>query len=304
MKTQHSRFPPFYHHSLSITMLSPIRSTIRRWFAQWRQQGLAGKVMSGLLAWMVFRAVRRWMTYRHALVISVGKPQPDIHFDFFQNAQGLWIYHTAHRPPVYGAVEGCCVLCQQVLWIDCNVLLLLLLLLLLLVPSIPKAAFCSFMASRSILADMRMSLKPLSMLGMLFKAILSALIGGGLVGFDHRRGRYHVYALDHQGHGRSYGDRAHIEQFDDYVNDVMQYLQEVVEPDCRMRGLDTYPMFLLGHSMGGLIAVRTVWHVIDTTLNGTAHQSSLAAFTAWLHAFQRHNDVPTSGEEWCSVDRL
>lgn len=35
---------------------------------------------------------------------------------------------------------------------------------------------------------------------------------------------YVVLSLDHQGHGQSEGDRAHVTRFRDYVDDVIQYV--------------------------------------------------------------------------------
>ena len=61
---------------------------------------------------------------------------------------------------------------------------------------------------------------------------------------------YAVYAHDHRGHGRSDGPRGVIVRFDDYVDDL-HLLVETVRG--RHPGL---PLFLLGHSMGGLIAAR------------------------------------------------
>jgi alpha-beta hydrolase superfamily lysophospholipase len=58
-----------------------------------------------------------------------------------------------------------------------------------------------------------------------------------------------VYAVDHRGHGRSEGRRAKIDRF---VN-VTRDLDEVVEA-ARRENRDT-PIFLLGHSMGGAIAL-------------------------------------------------
>lgn len=58
---------------------------------------------------------------------------------------------------------------------------------------------------------------------------------------------YAVYGLDHVGHGKSGGDREFVKTFDDYTCTLHEY--------CRMvRGWhpDT-PIFLLGHSLGGLI---------------------------------------------------
>lgn len=58
-----------------------------------------------------------------------------------------------------------------------------------------------------------------------------------------------VYGLDHRGHGRSTGRRAHLDRYDDWLVDYDVFRQHVV---ARHPGL---PVFLLGHSMGGQIAL-------------------------------------------------
>lgn len=58
------------------------------------------------------------------------------------------------------------------------------------------------------------------------------------------------YALDHRGHGQSEGKRGHIERFSDYVLDLKKYI-DLVKAECP--GL---PLILLGHSMGGVIALQ------------------------------------------------
>jgi alpha-beta hydrolase superfamily lysophospholipase len=58
-----------------------------------------------------------------------------------------------------------------------------------------------------------------------------------------------VYGLDHRGHGRSGGPRAHIEDYDHWLADFDTFRRAVV---ARHPGL---PVFLLGHSMGGQIAL-------------------------------------------------
>lgn len=57
-----------------------------------------------------------------------------------------------------------------------------------------------------------------------------------------------VYGHDHVGHGRSEGDRVHIETFDTYVLDVVNHIEDM---KAQYPGV---PSMLLGHSMGGLIA--------------------------------------------------
>lgn len=64
---------------------------------------------------------------------------------------------------------------------------------------------------------------------------------------------YATFSLDHQGHGASEGDRAHVERFQDYVDDYVLFVKRVLSQNPELQPL---PKFLLGHSMGGLIAVN------------------------------------------------
>ena len=59
---------------------------------------------------------------------------------------------------------------------------------------------------------------------------------------------YAVYGLDHIGHGKSEGMREVVERFEDYTDTLTIYYNMV-------KGWQTgKPIFLLGHSMGGLMA--------------------------------------------------
>ena len=57
-----------------------------------------------------------------------------------------------------------------------------------------------------------------------------------------------VAALDHIGHGQSDGEYGHMEKFQHYL-DTVEIFRRQVSWD-----FDKVPMFLLGHSMGGLIS--------------------------------------------------
>ncbi len=63
---------------------------------------------------------------------------------------------------------------------------------------------------------------------------------------------YAIYAFDNQGHGRSEGQRGHINSWQDYRDNIQAFLQLVrqQEPDA--------PLFLMGHSLGGLIVLDYV----------------------------------------------
>jgi alpha-beta hydrolase superfamily lysophospholipase len=84
-------------------------------------------------------------------------------------------------------------------------------------------------------------------------------------GFGEHSGRYGnvveslvpegigIYALDHQGHGRSQGLQGHVDSFHDYVIDVHSFFTQVVLP-----AAGNLPVFVLGHSMGSIIAMNYV----------------------------------------------
>lgn len=57
------------------------------------------------------------------------------------------------------------------------------------------------------------------------------------------------YAIDHRGHGLSEGDRGYVDSFDDYVEDLDTFIDMVKEKEKGKK------LILLGHSMGGTIAL-------------------------------------------------
>jgi acylglycerol lipase len=58
---------------------------------------------------------------------------------------------------------------------------------------------------------------------------------------------YAVYAVDHIGHGKSEGTRGYVERFEDYIDTLKIFFDMV-------RGWQPgRPIFMLGHSLGGLI---------------------------------------------------
>jgi alpha-beta hydrolase superfamily lysophospholipase len=59
---------------------------------------------------------------------------------------------------------------------------------------------------------------------------------------------YAVYGIDHFGHGKSDGNRVYVERFDDYTNTLKVYFNMIHDWQSGK------PIFLVGHSMGGLIS--------------------------------------------------
>jgi acylglycerol lipase len=57
-----------------------------------------------------------------------------------------------------------------------------------------------------------------------------------------------VYGMDHPGHGKSHGTRKYVDTFEDFIDNVKAYFD-------RIQGWQAgKPIFLVGHSMGGLIS--------------------------------------------------
>lgn len=73
----------------------------------------------------------------------------------------------------------------------------------------------------------------------------------GVASYLNARG-YAVEALDLRGHGRSDGARVYVRSFNEYLQDVSRFLDNV-----RQRN-PGQPVFLLGHSMGGGVAALFV----------------------------------------------
>jgi len=63
---------------------------------------------------------------------------------------------------------------------------------------------------------------------------------------------FSLWILDLRGHGQSGGKRGHVDSFDDYARDVGDILDQA-----RIEHADKVPLFLLGHSMGGLVSILT-----------------------------------------------
>ena len=69
-----------------------------------------------------------------------------------------------------------------------------------------------------------------------------------LRGFSERG--FDAWALDLRGFGQSDGGRGCIRRWDEYLDDVQALLE------CAARDRATVPVFLVGHSMGGLVSTR------------------------------------------------
>ena len=87
------------------------------------------------------------------------------------------------------------------------------------------------------------------------KAVILVVHGAGEHGARYRRfaeyfteRAYTVVALDHPGHGKSEGTPGHVDSFDDYLQSLRLFHQQV------SAAFSDLPAFLLGHSMGGLIS--------------------------------------------------
>jgi len=64
---------------------------------------------------------------------------------------------------------------------------------------------------------------------------------------------YAIFGNDHRGHGRSDGRRGHVDNFQQFIDDERQFASEVIRAQ-----LPHTPCFVLGHSMGSLIALNYV----------------------------------------------
>jgi alpha-beta hydrolase superfamily lysophospholipase len=93
-----------------------------------------------------------------------------------------------------------------------------------------------------------------------YQALAEALVAGNFT----------YYSYDLRGHGQSDGPRGDVHRFNDYSEDLDAFLRMVRGREERL------PIFLMGHSMGGIVAV----------LYALNHQAELAGLIAASTAFQ------------------
>ena len=80
---------------------------------------------------------------------------------------------------------------------------------------------------------------------------------------------YAVFAIEYRGHGRSFGKRGYIKNYDDLLNDI-----DVLFEQSR-KAYPNLPQFLYGHSLGGGM-------VINYTLKRKPNIKALVATSPWL----------------------
>jgi alpha-beta hydrolase superfamily lysophospholipase len=99
---------------------------------------------------------------------------------------------------------------------------------------------------------------------------------------------FNVWALDHRGHGQSEGERGNIESVWTAVADLDLFVDLVrgAEPDG--------PLFLLGHSMGGLIAAAYAEEHQDR-LSGLALSGALLHIAPEVVALADVEEIPDLG---------
>lgn len=86
---------------------------------------------------------------------------------------------------------------------------------------------------------------------------------------DFTRRGISLYVLDHRGHGRSGGPRAYTPRFARLVDDLEGFRRRVA------RDAPGLPLFLYGHSLGGLIALRWLQAHGDVKLAGAVLSAPL-----------------------------
>lgn len=111
-----------------------------------------------------------------------------------------------------------------------------------------------------------------------------------LHGLGEHGGRYHhfphylnktvdaVLCLDHRGHGRSEGIRGHVERFDAFAEDVAAALFRF--QDQLRKESEAFEIHFFGHSMGGLIALRTLYKFNNLPIASAAVSAPLLGIRA------------------------
>jgi acylglycerol lipase len=64
---------------------------------------------------------------------------------------------------------------------------------------------------------------------------------------------YAIFGVDHRGHGKSGGKRCHVNSFTEYIIDELKFMRDIIRKE-----YPNAPLFIVGHSMGSIIAMNLV----------------------------------------------
>ena len=90
-----------------------------------------------------------------------------------------------------------------------------------------------------------------------------------------------LYAFDLLGHGKSDGKRGVISSFSDYTDGLKAFLQIVKKQN------PSFPIFLVGHSMGGLVVIKYLLENPNETIKGIILSSPLLGITLSVSGFKK-----------------
>ncbi|MCC6278044.1 MAG: lysophospholipase [Oligoflexia bacterium] len=91
---------------------------------------------------------------------------------------------------------------------------------------------------------------------------------------------YQLCMSDLRGHGRSSGRRG-VGSLDEFVQDIMIFIGEM------RRLYPQLPIFILGHSLGGLVVLKTLIKHSDLNIKGVALSSPLLGVTVEIPTWKR-----------------
>jgi len=91
---------------------------------------------------------------------------------------------------------------------------------------------------------------------------------------------FDVYAIDHRGHGRSGGKRGHVLSFNNYIDDFHEMVKIATSEKKYKQTI------LLGHSLGGLIAVRYAQEYGTGKLNALITTGAFLELTIKVPAYK------------------